>query len=74
MAPVQRQAAREGEYECAVLLTSLQRNLISWNLYWDGVGFRTPCPMVVVKWRGLTKRAHDAAIAAEIDRRAKEAA
>lgn len=45
--------ARPGPYECGVKLTNGARVLILWVLEWDGRGFRVPCPMVVVKWRGL---------------------
>ena len=46
---------RNGRYECAVRLSSLQRGLIILpNLIkWDGTGFLVPFPMVVVQWRGL---------------------
>jgi hypothetical protein len=52
---------RPGFYECAVRLTSMQRSLMLWQLEWDGKGFLVPVPMVVHQWRGLTKKAHDAA-------------
>jgi hypothetical protein len=53
--------ARKGEYECAVRITS-RAPLFLWKLQWDGVGFLVPCPMVVHRWRGMTKKAHDAAL------------
>jgi hypothetical protein len=54
---------RPGWYECGVLLTSMQKRLIVWELKFDGVGFLCPFPMRVPVWRGMTKRAHDEAIA-----------
>ena len=52
---------RPGIYRCAVRLTSAQRVLFLWDLEWDGHGFLVPVPMVVYQWRGMTKKAHDAA-------------
>ncbi len=48
---------RVGWYECGVMITSAQKNLFSWMLYYDGVGFLVPIPMVVHFWRGMTKEA-----------------
>ena len=54
---------RPGFYECGVLFTSAQRKLMLMNLeYVDGRGFRVPWPMVVPVWRGMTKKAHAAAM------------
>ena len=53
--------ARVGEYECAVQITS-SAPCILWRLHFDGLGFRVPAPMIVRQWRGLTKKAHDAAL------------
>ena len=50
------QPVRRGEYECAVRISRSVPPIL-WNLEWDGVGFRVPCPMVVEHWRGLTKTA-----------------
>lgn len=61
--PRQVTPARPGTYECAVRITSAQRSLMKWNLEWDGKGFLVPCPMVVHQWRGMTKKAYDAALA-----------
>lgn len=44
-----------GVYECSVMLTSCAPNFL-WELEWDGVGFKVPCPMVVHAWRGLAKK------------------
>jgi len=32
-----------------------------WHLEWDGVGFLVPMPLIVRHWRGMTKRAFQAA-------------
>lgn len=53
-----------GIYECGVVITSMQRGLFSWHLEWDGNGFIVPCPMVVKKWRGVTKAEHCRLLAA----------
>lgn len=66
--------ARPGMYECGVILTSMQKCLIRFELEFDGVGFLCSVPMRVPVWRGMTKRAHDEAIvraAAEIGRSMK---
>ena len=47
---------RSGFYECAVKISSAVPPLL-WMLEWDGKGFLVPIPMVVLKWRGLTKKA-----------------
>lgn len=48
---------RPGLYECAVVITSMQRRLINWGLLeWDGKGFLVPCPMSVRQWRGLRNK------------------
>lgn len=56
---------RPGFYECGVLICSAQRTLMLTRLEWDGVGFLVPFPMVVRQWRGMTKKAHDAALAGQ---------
>ncbi len=48
---------RVGEYECGVMITSMQKNLFLWRLHFDGKGFLCPVPMRVPMWRGLTKSA-----------------
>ena len=48
---------RHGTYECAVRISRAVPPLL-WPLKWDGVGFLVPFPMVVLRWRGQTKRAH----------------
>jgi hypothetical protein len=50
-----------GEYECTVRLPG-GVVVKYWNLPWDGTGFLVRIPMVVLRWRGLTKKAHDAMI------------
>lgn len=55
------QPARVGEYECAVQITSSAPPIL-WRLNWDGIGFHVPVPMIVRQWRGLTKKAHTAAL------------
>lgn len=47
---------RSGFYECAVKISSAVPPLL-WMLEWDGKGFLVPVPMVVDRWRGLTKKA-----------------
>lgn len=47
--------AHQGEYECAVKISSSVPALL-WRLKWDGIGFLVPFPMVVLSWRGLVKR------------------
>ena len=51
-----------GEYECAVRITSAQRGLFVWKLRFDGKGFLVPLPMIVVQWRGLTRKAYLSAL------------
>jgi len=46
---------RTGIYECAVQISRAVPLLI-WKLEWDGVGFLTEMPLVVKKWRGLTRK------------------
>jgi hypothetical protein len=46
---------RNGEYQCVVRIMGGFHT--EWNLEWDGKGFLVPFPMVVYKWRGLTKAA-----------------
>lgn len=53
---------RNGEYECSVLISRSVPPL-RWTLEFDGVGFLVPVPMVVLRWRGMTKAAHQAAVA-----------
>lgn len=49
---------RNGVYQCHVRIAG---GLVGqWDLEWDGKGFRVPFPMVVYRWRGMTKAAHDA--------------
>lgn len=52
---------RNGEYECIVRISRALPPYL-WPLEWDGKGFLVPIPMEVIKWRGLTKKAYDAAI------------
>ena len=52
--------ARLGTYECVVRISSSVPAFL-WRLEWDGTGFIVPIPMMVDRWRGLTKRAHAAA-------------
>lgn len=47
---------RRGLYECAIQV-SRSMPLILWTLEWDGTGFLVPISMIVVRWRGLTKKA-----------------
>lgn len=49
---------RPGFYDCAVRVAGGFCTI--WRLEWDGVGFLVPFPMVVRKWRGLTRRSHSA--------------
>lgn len=56
------QPARLGTYECVVRISSRVPAFL-WRLEWDGTGFIVPIPMMVDRWRGLTKRAHAAAAA-----------
>ena len=51
------QPVRVGEYECAARITSSAPPFLV-RLPWDGKGFIVPIPMVVLRWRGLTKKAH----------------
>jgi hypothetical protein len=48
---------RLGPFECLVRVSS-RVPLIRWMLEWDGKGFLVPFPMIVVRWRGMTKQAH----------------
>ena len=50
---------RQGGYECHVRIVS-NAPLFRAMLTWDGIGFLVPFTMVVVRWRGLTKAAHEA--------------
>lgn len=61
--PRQAVPVRNGVYECQVQI-SRSVPCLRWYLEWDGKGFLVPFPMVVVWWRGMTKKAHDAALAA----------
>jgi hypothetical protein len=54
---------RPGMYECGIRL-SRSLPVMAWDLEYDGIGFLVPVPMMVLQWRGLTKKAHDAALAA----------
>ena len=47
---------RVGTYECAVRISRAVPPLL-WKLEWDGVGFLVPFAMIVLRWRGLTKKA-----------------
>ena len=58
--PRNARPVRHGTYECHVRIPGGAQCL--WNLHWDGVGFQVPIPMVVYRWRGLTRKAHKAAI------------
>ena len=49
---------RHGAYECHVRLPGGVRTIWSGPLYFDGVGFLVPMPMMVLHWRGMTKAAH----------------
>lgn len=49
---------RNGKYECVVRISS-SVPAMKWMLPWDGIGFIVPVPMIVYKWRGLTKRQSD---------------
>lgn len=51
---------RVGMYQCAVKFSS-SVPMMNWPLEWDGTGFLVPIPMCVYWWRGMTKKAHDAA-------------
>ena len=53
---------RPGVYECGVRFTSALPRLMLMKLEYDGRGFLVPFPMVVPIWRGMTKKAHDAAM------------
>ena len=46
---------REGDYECIVRISRAVPPM-RWTLMWDRKGFRAPCPMVVLRWRGQTRR------------------
>lgn len=48
---------RHGRYECTVRVSSSVPPLMWGLLEWDGTGFLVPMPMVVLQWRGLTRRA-----------------
>lgn len=48
---------RNGTYECIVRIPGGIVTVLP--LEWDGMGFIVPMPMIVRKWRGLTKRAYD---------------
>ena len=54
---------REGFYEVAYIVTTMQRNAFLSRAYWDGVGFLVDMPLMrIVKWRGMTKKAHEKSI------------
>lgn len=56
--PIHARPVRLGKYECHVrIMGGLQG---TWMLEWDGVGFLVPFPMIVYRWRGLTKKAYKA--------------
>lgn len=48
---------RNGTYECIVQISRAVPPMI-WMLEWDGKGFLVPVPMIVHRWRGLTKKAY----------------
>ena len=52
---------RPGIYECGIRISS-SLPVMAWELEYDGIGFLVPIPMMVHQWRGLTKKAHDAAL------------
>ncbi|CAH1655034.1 hypothetical protein CHELA1G11_10880 [Hyphomicrobiales bacterium] len=49
---------RNGVYECVVRISRAVPPMI-WMLEWDGKGFLVEIPMIVLRWRGMTKKAHD---------------
>ena len=53
---------RSGGYECIVRLCAGAYAIWPDKLTWDGKGFLVPFPMVVVKWRGMTRKAHHEAL------------
>lgn len=54
--PVGIKPAREGFYECIIRVPGMPFFVIWGNkLYWDGVGFLVPIPMMVRQWRGQTR-------------------
>lgn len=54
---------REGFYEVAYVVTSMQRHAFLGRAYWDGVGFIVDMPLMrIVRWRGMTKKAYDEAM------------
>lgn len=57
--PRHQAPARQGVYECRVMITS-NAPLFRWMLEWDGKGFVVPFAMKVFHWRGQTKAAYDA--------------
>lgn len=63
-APRNVHPVRNGEYECVVRISSRVPPML-WPLEWDGNGFIVPFPMIVIRWRGMTKKAYDAAIQQE---------
>ena len=51
---------RHGAYECFVRVAGGLHTVWPEPLQYDGKGFLVPLPMGVIKWRGLTKAAHNA--------------
>ena len=59
---------RPGVYECGVRWTSAMRQLVLWDLHWDGKGFLVPMPMVVHSWRGLAAKPRELHAADGVER------
>jgi hypothetical protein len=59
--PIRILPAQNGVYECLGKITS-SAPPFRFMLEWDGLGFVTQVPMVVSHWRGMTAKAHAAAV------------
>ena len=46
---------RHGYYECFCRIAGGAFAIWREKLYWDGIGFKVPIPMMVLQWRGLKK-------------------
>lgn len=55
--PRRLEPVRNGEYECIVRI-SCSAPLFRLVIPWDSIGFLVETPMMVIWWRGLTKKAY----------------
>ena len=53
---------RTGFYECYCRIAGGAYVIWPEYLMWNGKKFLVPIPMMVIYWRGMTKKAHDALI------------